>query len=882
MIGTLIGPYQVIAKLGQGGMGEVYRARDDRLGRDVAIKVLPASVAADPERLARFEREARLLASLSHANIAQVYGLEHADRRFLVMELAPGEDLTSRIARGPIPLDEALPIATQITLALEAAHERAIVHRDLKPANVKVSAEGAVKVLDFGLAKALAPAGASDSADLVSSPTLTAQATAAGIILGTAAYMSPEQARGRDADKRADIWAFGVVLFEMLTGARLFHGETISDTLAAVLRQGVPWARLPAGLPSELTRVLRRCLERDRRNRLHDIADARIVLEEIARGGATADTPGPVPAARPAGRARRLAGAAAAAAVFALGIASGRWMAPGPPASGAGTIRLVVPTPPGVTTVRTPAVAPNGRSVVFVGRSSSMGSRLYLQRLDQSAPVAIDRTDGAALPGFSADGRWITFRRRDGLEKIAVDGGEPLSITDASLDGPGQVWLETGRIVFSKSWLSPLSAVSAEGGEVRAVSTLDTGRGEIGHWYPSALPGGRHVLVTIWLKAAGLNDAEVAVLDLATGRHRVLFKGAEARYLAPGFIVFFRAGAYHAVRFDPETHTLAGEPVRVLDDAHGNSPQGEALQADLAGDTFAYLSGPLAPMRELVWLASGGRAEPLPFPARAFSGATVTPDGARVAAAVLDAGRHTLRILDLERRTEDTLDLPGSNWGPVWHPDGRRLAFRSMRKGDFDTYWKDVTTSGAAEPLLVTDQDESPDAFLPGGRGLIVRQSVPSGEYLPRLMMLDPPRAPENVLPFTISGLAVSRDGQFVALLSARSGSNEVYVKPVAGDAAALRVSTGGGIAVAWSRDGRELLYLRPPEIIAVAFRSEGGRFQVVGERVWSRVEGNYADSVFDVGPDGRVLVALSRDQAPREIRVVVNWQEEIARKLGP
>ena len=449
-------------------MGQVYKARDGRLGRDVAIKVLPASVANDPERLARFEREAKLLASLSHTNIAQIYGLEDTASsgkagRFLVMELAPGEDLTLRIGSGPLDLPDALPLALQITHALEAAHERGIVHRDLKPANIKVSDDGAVKVLDFGLAKAFA-SGDPESASAMNSPTLTAQATAAGVILGTAAYMSPEQARGREADKRADVWAFGVVFFEMLTGARLFQGETISDTLAAVLRQDIPWSTLPPGTPAEITRLLRRCLERDRKNRLHDIADARIVLEEVMRGGGKEEPVAVAPLAAPA-KSRGLIFGAGAIAALALGVALGRWTSPAPAAAPAApTVRLVVPKPNGVTNVGEPAVAPDGSFVVFVGRSGTKASQLYIQQLDQTAPRAIERTEGAAQPFLSSDGRWIAFRRVNRLEKIAIDGGEPLPITQLPGSGPGGVWLPDNTILFAKSWLSELWSVSSEGG----------------------------------------------------------------------------------------------------------------------------------------------------------------------------------------------------------------------------------------------------------------------------------------------------------------------------------------------------------------------------------------------------------------------------------
>jgi hypothetical protein len=489
--GHRLGQYEVLSKLGEGGMGEVYRAKDTTLGREVALKVLPASVAGDPERLARFDREAKLLASLNHANIATLHALErHESRHVLVMELVPGEDLTARIARGPMSLEETLPIAIQIAHALEAAHERGVVHRDLKPANIKVSDDGVVKVLDFGLAKAMDAAGSEDPASMspTNSPTLTAQATAAGIILGTAAYMSPEQARGRTADKRADIWAFGAILFEMLTGTRLFQGETISDTLAAVLRQDLPWTSLPAGTPAELRRLLRRLLERDRKNRLHDIADARLVLEEVARGGGD-ETPAPIAAPKPS-RARGPIAAGAALVLVALGAAVGRYLlAPAPPPA-AGTIRLVVPMPPGVTSVFSPAVAPTGAFVVFAGQAGSATPKLYLHRFHEAMPRAIEGTDGAAQPFVSPDARWIGFRRANRLERIAVDGGQPMSIADAAIGGPGSTWLpgQPGSIVFAASWLQGLSIVTLDARDVRNLTSLNTSRNEIGHWYPTLYP----------------------------------------------------------------------------------------------------------------------------------------------------------------------------------------------------------------------------------------------------------------------------------------------------------------------------------------------------------------------------------------------------------
>ena len=878
--GSRIGSYEIHQLLGEGGMGQVYRGRDTKLGRDVAIKVLPASVANDPERLGRFEREAKLLASLSHTNIAQIYGLEDEGTRVLVMELAPGEDLTVRINRGPMAIEEALPIALQITHALEAAHERAIVHRDLKPANIKVSDDGAVKVLDFGLAKAFSP-GDPASASAMNSPTLTAQATAAGLILGTAAYMSPEQARGRDADKRADVWAFGVVFFEMLTGTRLFQGETISDTLAAVLRQDIPWSSLPGSTPTEIRKLLRRCLQRDRRNRLHDISDARIVLEELARGGAEDEATAVLPP--PPGRRMPwlIAGGAVVAALAGGVLIGTAWTTRGPAAPAAPTVRCAIKMPAGVVEISEPAVSPDGAFVVFRGRSASGGERLYLQRLDDGTPRLLERTENAHLPIVSADSRWIAFRQSNRLFKIALDGGEPLPITDVPTTSPGAVWLKDNTILFAKSWLSGISAVSSEGGAVRQVSTLDPARGEIGHWFPTALPDAGRVLITVWNKGSGVNDAEIAVLDLATGRHEVLFKGVEGRYLAPGFIVFFRAGAFHAVRFDPSTFKASGEPVRVVDDAWGNTPEGDITQTDLnAGGTLAYLTGPNTLLRELTWVGAGGKATAMPLPARAYNGASLSPDGHRAAVSLVENGRHVIRLIDLGSGREDLLDLPGSSWQPRWHPDGRRLAYRSMQKGDFDTYWKDVDSASPPEALIVTDLDESPEAFAPKGDALIIEQSNADGLYRPMLMAVAPIAPPKILIPENTDGLAVSPDGQWIAYIGDNSGTNEAYVVASTGGVRE-RVSSGGAQAVTWSRDGRELFYLREPDIVAVAFRAEGGRFRTSGERVWARVEGNYTKYVFEQGADGRMLVAFSKVRSPLEIRVVTNWAAEVARKIN-
>jgi hypothetical protein len=443
------------------------------------------------------------------------------------------------------------------------------------------------------------------------------------------------------------------------------------------------------------------------------------------------------------------------------------------------------------------------------------------------------------------------------------------------------LWLPNNTIVFAKSYLGGLSAVSSEGGgAVREVSKLDAARGEIGHWFPTALPDPRYVLFTVWKKGAGVNDAEIAVLDLESGRHDVLFKGAEGRYLAPGFIVFFRAGAFHAVRFDPTTLKPSGDPGRVVDDAYGNSPEGDISQTDLRSGTMAYVAGPSTLVRELTWIATDSKVTPTQFAARAYNGASISRDGHKAAVSLVESGRHMIRLLDLGSGREDLLDLPGSSWSPRWHPDGKRLAYRSMQKGDFDVYAKDVTSSAPPEPLLVTDFDESPEGFLAGGKSIVIEQSTSDGRYLARLMPFDPIGPSQPLISEPASALIVSPVDPLVAFIAVRSGARDVYVMTVGSSQVPERVSTGGAQAVAWSRDGRQLFYLRAPDIYVVSVTTEGGRFRSTGERLWSRVAGDYSDTVLEPGADGRILVAIAKDPPPREIRVVVNLASEVAKKV--
>ena len=880
--GTRFGSYQIQGPLGVGGMGEVYRARDERLGRDVAIKVLPEAVAQDADRLGRFEREAKLLASLSHPNIATLYQLEQFEgRTVLVMELAPGEDLTARIDRAPMPLEEVVPIASQIALALEAAHEKGIVHRDLKPANIKIAADGSIKVLDFGLAKAFEATDPS-SPGAMNSPTLTAHATQAGIILGTAAYMSPEQARGRPADKRADIWAFGVVVFEMLAGRRLFDGESVSDTLAAVLRQELDWTALPAGTPAELRRLLRRCLERDRRNRLHDIADARIVLEEIAKGGGAEPTTVVAPVRR-SGVPGWIA-AVIAVATAGIGALAVSLVRPAPLAPSGTPIKFTIPAPAGVRTVNYPALSPDGTFVVFEGFVGQQ-RKLYIQKFVEVAPRAVEKTDGASSPFVSADSRWIGYWRNNRLEKIPIDGGEPILVVEASSQGPGSTWGPDGSIVYSPAWLGGLSTVPADGGKPRVLTTPNQAAGEKGHWWPQFLPNGKGVLFTIWPAGTGLNDAHVAVLDLSSGKYREIVSGAHAFYV-PGFVVFYRAGAYHAIRFDQGSMTTSGSAVRVLDDARALSPEGDSRLSLAAAASGTLVYGPGQRLNDSVpaWLGVAGTLSRLSFAPRPVGTSEIAPDGQRVSASVLDAGRFVIRVFDLTRGTDDLIDMPGSNGQTAWHPDGHRFAFLSMRKGDFDIYVKDLASSAPPAPLLVTDRDESPQDWSPHGKSLLIQQSDADGEYRLKLIDAAHPESQRTLTSKDARDGRISPDGRWLLYGTSASGREEIYVQPLIGDAAPVRLTPSGGESGQWSRRSQDIYYVRGLDILAVGYRNDGGRFSLGSERVAVHAPAELQDTIsgFVLAADGRILVwPPASPPVPPQLRVVLNWQHELEQKVS-
>ena len=897
MIGSALSHYRITARLGAGGMGEVYRATDTKLGRDVAIKVLPAEVAQDPERLARFEREAKLLASLNHPNIAHVYGFESATladgspAHFLAMELVEGEDLAERLRRGAIPVDEALEIAKQIAEGLEEAHEKGIVHRDLKPANVKLTPDGKVKVLDFGLAKAYAgDSTAGSSADLSQSPTLAHSGTQAGVILGTAAYMSPEQARGKPLDKRADIWAFGVVLYEMLTGKRLFEGETVSDVLAAVLTREADWDALPARTSRELRQLLARCLERNPRDRLRDIGDARWQL----RLGEEPRPPGGVVAS---GASRTwwpwLATLLAGAAVG--------WILGARPASEseggiAGHYTLELPAEAPLVTLEIPgananplSVSPDGRQIVYVAPSGS-STLLHVRAVADLTPRPLSGTEGARFPFFSPDGQWVGFFADGKLKKIRLAGGTPATLADAP-GGLGASWGDGGEIVFASSDSHGLAVVPDTGGSPRSLTTLDFAAGDTSHRWPQVLPGHR---TAIFVNTAWSRETEdVVVVDLATGARRTIQEGVGfARYVpaapgaATGHLLFVRGGALMAASFDPAGGEGAGPAITVVDGVRPGqfdvSASGVLVYTPGSGETLTW---------SLVWVDRAGEVNPINDLPRGYEDLHLSPDGRRVALTIEEAGPGSeahVWLADTSRGTLTRFTFEGFSRDPVWAPDGESIVFGSKRgEGTFGLYRQRLDGQGAAELLWASPVPIWPDpqSWSPDGRTVVFdTKGETTGDDL-WVLSLDADRAgrPWLETPASEYGGRLSPDGRWLAYNSDESGRVEVYVQPFPGPGGKWLVSEGGGVNAIWSRDGQELFYRHRDQIVRVDVETDPtfaiGKPVVLFAGRYRRTGRDY-----DVTPDGTRFIMMRSDD-PRtttRLNVLLNWWGTLDARLVP
>ena len=892
-VGTRLGPYEILTQIGVGGMGEVYQATDTNLKRQVAIKVLPDAVATDSERLARFQREAEVLASLNHPNIAAIHGLERTDRQTaLVMELVEGPTLADRIAQGPIPVDEALSIAKQIAEALEAAHEQGIIHRDLKPANIKVRPDGTVKVLDFGLAKALEPTGVASGfsrKDLSMSPTITTPAMPqAGMILGTAAYMSPEQARGKTVDKRADIWAFGCVLYEMLTGRRAFEDEDISMTLSKVLQREPDFGAFPPSVPARVSQALRVCLRKDPKQRVSDIRDVRLALEGAFE---TAAPHTAAPAVVP--RWRRVALVGAAAVLF-MGVALASvvaWSAmrarPAPvvrteiTTAGAAALSLLGAD-------RDLAVTPDGSRIVYRGVN-----QLLVRALDQLTPTALT---GLGVPHgvfLSPDGQWVGFF--DGLtllKKVAITGGPPVTLVTVDGGFPrGATWAPDGTIVFATAAGTGLQRVSASGGDVTVLTTPNRQAGEADHLWPEFLPGGQAVLFTITPSGGELDNAQVAVLDLRTNTQTILVRGGHhAHYVPSGHLVYGAGGTLRAVAFDLARLAVVGTPAPVLENVMATATGG--VDAVVAGNgTLVYVQGGLiSAQRSLVWVDRMGREEPISAPPRPYVYAQLSPDGTKVALDIRDQ-ESDVWIWDLARETLQRLSFdPGLNRSPVWSRDGQRVAFTRALDMTEEVYWQAADGSGVAEPL--TEKSNAlmmPSDFSSDGTTLIYEPTLP-----PMDIWMVPVAGPRTAAVALLNGpsnetnATVSPDGRWLAYESNESGQVEIYVRPFPHvNTGRWQISTRGGTRAQWSPDGRELFFYvgagTRGTLMAVPVES-GSTFRAGVPRML--FEGNYpapntGGGLYDVSRDGqRFLMIKGEDaeSAPRHLTVVLNWLEELKR----
>jgi hypothetical protein len=832
MIGSRLGPYEITAKLGEGGMGEVYRATDGKLRREVAIKVLPAGVAEDADRLARFEREAQLLAQLHHPQIASIFGLEESGgTRALILELVEGPTLADRLLQGSLPIEDALSIARQIAEALEAAHGKGIVHRDLKPQNVKVRADGRVKVLDFGLAKALDPvAGTSGSATvsptLLNSPTLTAAGTQLGVILGTAAYMAPEQARGAAVDKRADIWAFGVVLWEMLTGASLFAGDTVTDTLAGVLKTEIDLGALPAGTPAAVRRLLRRCLERDPKNRLHDIADARIVLDEVLAGRAEGEAEGSP--TRPAGiRWTSVLPWAVAASLAALLLLRPA----GDGTGGAGErsrLALEVALPAGRMLAEDSglALAPDGGAVVFSAEDPVRGSQLWLRRLDDFEPQPLRGTEGAALPFWSPDSRSIGFFRAGdgslhrydlvsgGVEVLAAIGSVP--VPGGGTGGRGASWSTDGTIVFAASTNGPIQRLGP-GGAIEDVTVLDPSILDGSHRFPAFLSDGERFVVTLWSNnletAARVGGVYLASLE--NGLERRLTPDASQAFVAgPDRLIVRRDGALVALTLDPGTFEVRGAHRKIADAPLFWAASGSVVAAaNLAGDlAFALDTGQGG--GRVVWLDRDGEEVGAIGEERLGIGdLALAPGGRAYAVESVGPTGGNIWVGDERRGVLDRLTPEGvDSSDPVWSPDGRRIAYVNEAEGSFGVHLQEADGSRAAELLLADPgRDFVPSSWSADGRYLLLDSNA-KGDFRRDLWVYDFQEGGARELlggrSASLTQAVLAPDGRWLAYVSDESGNPEVFVRPFPALDRRWKVSQGGADSPHWRRDARELLFV--------------------------------------------------------------------------
>ncbi len=882
--GTRFGPYEILHALGAGGMGEVYRARDTTLARDVAIKILPPAFARDPERLQRFEREARLLASLNHPHIGAIYGLEHVEGvRALVLELVEGETLADRLQRGAVPVREALTIAQQICDALDAAHERGIVHRDLKPANIKITPDGVVKVLDFGLAKARD----ASASDLTHSPT-TIGPTGEGMLLGTAPYMSPEQARGKVVDKRTDVWAFGCVLYETLTGQRPFRGETSSDVIAAILERQVDWTALPDATPASVRRLLARCLDKDPKRRLRDMADARRDVDDALAEPEQSASVMPS-SSRPTRRMSLMVVSLLILAAFASGMGL-QLLRDARPASKPLT-RFAIEMPTGAN-VGDVAISPDGTRLIYdvTFPKDPPRRQLYLRALGQLDGLPIPGTEWAVLPFFSPDGLSVGFFqapgvrgvRQWGLKKMTLGGGSPMTL--GSVEWNGGSWSADNTILFTPSLDAGVSRIPAAGGSQQILSVPDRQKGELWHHDPQSLPDSDAILFTI-RSAAGVQDDRIAVQSLRTGERRVLIeRGRSARYVPTGHILYVRDQSLMAVPFDLRRLSVTGPAVTVVD---GLSRSGSGSFTFSATGTLAYIpASAKEATRQLSLVDRHGAARPL-TEGRAFESPRISPDGRRVAVTIAGPVNQDIWIYDISRETLTRLTSDGTSHDPIWTTDGTSVTYVSRkwaraRKDNRKALFSKLVDGGTETTLFESEDIGRPSSWSPDGRWLLFEQSHGAQN---RIWLLDAEHRARLFLQtrFSEGTPAFSPDGRWVAYASNESGNEEVYVQPFSGPGKKLQVSSRGGSDPIWARTGHELFFRNNDSVMVAAVTLQPD-FTAAKPTLWFDAQLHVGDvgRSYDVTPDGQRLVSIKSVQEayPTKVNVVENWFEELKQKV--
>jgi serine/threonine protein kinase len=941
--GTRLGSYEIVALLGRGGMGEVYRARDVDLGRDVAIKILPEMWLTDPDRRARFDREARVLASLNHPHIGAIYGIaESSGVRALVLELVEGQTLSERLAgagrsnqpsprlrrsaessakaeghpltdaggrpdahiemsserhgaRRALSVPEALTIARQIADALDAAHEKGIIHRDLKPANIKITPDGVVKVLDFGLAThQVGSAGGSDEAmpgELgLGTQIVTLSGTRPGAILGTVGYMSPEQARGHAVDKRADIWAFGCVLFEALTGGRAFARDSMSDTLVAILERDPEWKALPTTTPVTVRRLIERCLSKDPKQRLRDIGDAKLEIDEALASPDTA----------PAESVRRTTVQTSApwiAAIAVTAIASGiiAWgLKPRTSSERSNSVERVVIVPPPAAPLAVDAspiaLSPDGRAVAYVA-GRGMTRQIYVRDLDQFASVPIPGTEGGRSPFFSPDGQWIGFASAGKLRKVLRRGGTPLTISDAAgmySTSSEPRWEADDTIIFTPSLGAGIFRVSAAGGGTPSVVTT-LAEGESSHRWPQLLPGGKALLFSVTRSG----DTQVQVQSLETGQRKTLASGAAAAYLPTGHLAYFQASTLMAVPFDPVRLETKGTPMVVLSGVmempslrNSAVPSFPHVSFSAAGALAYVPASPRPRQNALTWVDRTGAETPTGASGGTYFQPRVSPDGRRLAVTVRGPEHDDVWLYDLSRQAWTRFTSQGSSAFPVWSPDGRALTYTSSRTGRDNMYRRALDGGGPEEHLLVSDRPNYPFSFSPDGTLTFVEVSIPTAQDIWFLGAGEKKASSLVETPFAEGAPAFSPDGRLLAYVSNESGRNEIYVRPFRGAGEKVTISTEGGNETIWSRNGRELFYRSGDAMMAVDITMTPALSVGRPRRLFAK---RYELSLalwpnYDVTPNGQRFLMVKRvdeDEDPAQINVVLNWLNEL-RQLVP